>query len=131
MEIVSSKNHPLQGVASVDDFLNVAVTETISLFEYLEFNFLLEYDVFAPSTPGNRSGAMTPSATSFSSDTERKSSGSGRLNTPRPRYFLVVSSAIRLYRSRQLWSTDTIETIEERKKALKTVENELRSEHRN
>ena len=46
---MSSRTHTLQDVASVDDFLNVAATETAPLFEYLEFDFLLEYDVFAPS----------------------------------------------------------------------------------
>jgi hypothetical protein len=39
----------LQDVASVDDFLNVAATETVPLFDHLEFEFLLEYDVFAPA----------------------------------------------------------------------------------
>jgi hypothetical protein len=42
----------LQDIASVDDFLNVAATETVPLFDYLEFEFLLEYDVFAPSKRG-------------------------------------------------------------------------------
>ena len=49
METVSTSATTLQDVASVDDFLNVAATETAPLFEYLEFDFLLEYDVFAPS----------------------------------------------------------------------------------
>ena len=48
MGIVSSKANALQNVASVDDFLNVAATETVPLIEHLEFEFLLEYDVFAP-----------------------------------------------------------------------------------
>jgi len=34
-----------------------------------------------PSTPGNGSGVMTSSATSFTSNAERHPSGSGRLNT--------------------------------------------------
>ncbi len=38
---MSSSATTLQGVASVDDFLNVAATETAPLFEYLEFEFLL------------------------------------------------------------------------------------------
>jgi len=36
-------------VASVDEFLNAAATETVPLFEHPEFEFLLGYDVFAPS----------------------------------------------------------------------------------
>ncbi|SEL76041.1 transposase [Haloferax larsenii] len=49
---MSSKTQALQEVASVDDFLNVAATETVPLFEHLEFEFLLEYDVFAPARRG-------------------------------------------------------------------------------
>ena len=45
---MSSSPSTLQNVASVDDFLKVAATETVPLFEHLEFEFLLEYDVFAP-----------------------------------------------------------------------------------
>jgi hypothetical protein len=36
---VSTSATTLQDVASVDDFLNVAATETAPLFEYLEFDF--------------------------------------------------------------------------------------------
>ena len=50
--IVSSKANALQDVASVDDFLNVAATETVALFEYLSFEFLLEYGVFASASGG-------------------------------------------------------------------------------
>ena len=46
METVSSSTNALQDVASVDDFLNAAATETVPLFKHLEFEFLLEYDVF-------------------------------------------------------------------------------------
>jgi hypothetical protein len=46
---VSNTSAALQDVASVDDFLNVAATETVPLFEHLDFGFLLEYDVFAPA----------------------------------------------------------------------------------
>jgi hypothetical protein len=49
---VSNTSATLQDVASVDDFFNVAATETVPLFEHLEFEFLLEYDVFAPSKRG-------------------------------------------------------------------------------
>jgi len=45
---VSSSTNALQDVASVDDFLNAAATETVPLFDHFEFEFLLEYDVFAP-----------------------------------------------------------------------------------
>ena len=51
-ESVSSTTATLQDVASVDDFLNAAATETVPLFEHLEFEFLLEYDVFAPASRG-------------------------------------------------------------------------------
>jgi len=36
----------LQYLISVEDFLNVVATETVPLFDHLEFKFLLEYDVF-------------------------------------------------------------------------------------
>ena len=55
MGIVSNNAQTLQNVASVDDFLNVAATETVPLFEHLEFEFLEEYDVFAHS---DRSGSI-------------------------------------------------------------------------
>lgn len=42
-------NSTLQDVASVDD-LDVATTETAPLFMYLEFGFLLDYDLFATSS---------------------------------------------------------------------------------
>ena len=42
----------LQDVASVDEFLNVAATETVPLFEHLSFEFLQDYDVFAPASRG-------------------------------------------------------------------------------
>ena len=49
---MSNTSATLQDVASVDDFLNVAATETVPLFEHLDFEFLLEYDVFAPASRG-------------------------------------------------------------------------------
>jgi len=49
---VSSTTATLQDVASVDEFLNVAATETVPLFEHLSFEFLRDYDVFAPSKRG-------------------------------------------------------------------------------
>lgn len=38
--------------SSVDDFLHVVATETVPLFEHLEFEFLLEYDVFVSCKRG-------------------------------------------------------------------------------
>ncbi|UWG49968.1 Transposase, IS5 family [Halalkaliarchaeum sp. AArc-CO] len=38
------------------DFLNVAATETVPLFEHFNFFFLLEYDVFAHSKRGRTRG---------------------------------------------------------------------------
>ncbi|RKS75837.1 DDE family transposase [Haloarcula quadrata] len=49
---MSSTTATLQDLDSVDAFLNVAATETVPLFEHLEFEFLLEYDVFAPASRG-------------------------------------------------------------------------------
>jgi hypothetical protein len=49
---VSSSPNALQDVSSIDDFLNAAATETVPLFDHLEFEFLLEYDVFAPALRG-------------------------------------------------------------------------------
>jgi len=34
---------------SLESFFNVAETETLALFEHLSFEFLAEFDVFAPS----------------------------------------------------------------------------------
>ena len=36
----------------VNEFLNAAATETVPLFEHLDFEFLLEYDVFGPPASG-------------------------------------------------------------------------------
>ena len=49
---MSTTTATLQDVASVDEFLNVAAIETVPLFEHLSFDFLLDYDVFAPSNRG-------------------------------------------------------------------------------
>mgnify|MGYP000082527056 FL=1 len=49
---MSSSTNTLQDVASVDAFLKAAATETVPLFEHLEFEFLLEYDVFSPALRG-------------------------------------------------------------------------------
>lgn len=45
-------------MASVDEFLNGAATETVSLFEHLEFEFLIEYDV-SPPLQGGKHEFMT------------------------------------------------------------------------
>ena len=42
----------LQDDPSVESFFNVVETETLALFEHLSFDFLEEFDVFAPSPPG-------------------------------------------------------------------------------
>ena len=49
---MSTSSKALQNVASVNEFLNAASTETVPLFEHLDFEFLLEYDVFAPGERG-------------------------------------------------------------------------------
>jgi len=49
---VSTTAATLQDIASVDEFLNVAAIETVPLFEHLSFDFLEDYDVFAPSKRG-------------------------------------------------------------------------------
>ncbi len=42
----------LQDDPSVESFFNVAETETLALFEHLSFEFLEEFDVFAPAQTG-------------------------------------------------------------------------------
>ena len=42
----------LQDNPSVESFFNVVETETLALFEYLSFEFLEEFDVFAPAETG-------------------------------------------------------------------------------
>jgi hypothetical protein len=42
----------LQDHPSVDSFFNVVETETLALFEHLSFEFLEEFDVFAPAQTG-------------------------------------------------------------------------------
>jgi hypothetical protein len=44
VEIVSSKNPSLQEAALGNKLLNVVATETVPLFEYPEFDFLLEHE---------------------------------------------------------------------------------------
>ncbi len=46
---MSSSVNTLQEEASVESFFNVVETETLALFEHLEFDFLEEFDVFTPS----------------------------------------------------------------------------------
>ena len=36
----------LQEEASIDEFFNLVATETLALFEHLEFGFLTDFDVF-------------------------------------------------------------------------------------
>jgi hypothetical protein len=42
----------LQDDPSVDSFFNIVETETLALFEHLSFEFLEEFDVFAPAETG-------------------------------------------------------------------------------
>ncbi|NHN65698.1 IS5/IS1182 family transposase, partial [Haloarcula sp. JP-Z28] len=42
----------LQNEPSAESFFNVAETETLALFEHLSFEFLGEFDVFAPAETG-------------------------------------------------------------------------------
>jgi hypothetical protein len=49
---VSTSSQTLQEEASIHEFFNVVATETLALFEHLEFGFLTEYDVFAPARQG-------------------------------------------------------------------------------
>jgi hypothetical protein len=52
LETVSSSTNAFQDVASVDEFLNVVAIETVPLLEHLSFEFLRDYDVFAPASRG-------------------------------------------------------------------------------
>jgi len=49
---VSTSASILQEETSIDEFFNVMATETLALFEHLEFDFLEEFDVFAPARRG-------------------------------------------------------------------------------
>jgi len=49
---VSTSASILQEETSIDEFFNVMATETLALFEHLEFDFLEEFDVFAPLAGG-------------------------------------------------------------------------------
>jgi hypothetical protein len=49
---VSTSASTLQEEVSIDEFFNVVATETLALFEHLEFDFLSEFDVFAPARRG-------------------------------------------------------------------------------
>jgi len=78
-------------VASVDDFLNTAASRTVPLFEHLEFEFLLEYDVFTPA-PQGRIRIYQPSSLfrAFSTTTTRTSTALVQLHE----IFSTVSSGI-------------------------------------
>jgi hypothetical protein len=45
---VSTSVSTLHGEASIDEFFDLVATETLALFEHLEFEVLCEFDVFAP-----------------------------------------------------------------------------------
>jgi len=49
---VSTSASSLQKEPSIDEFFNLVATETLALFEHLEFDFLEELDVFAPARRG-------------------------------------------------------------------------------
>jgi len=49
---VSTSASILQEETSIDEFFNVMATETLALFEHLEFDFLEEFDVFALARRG-------------------------------------------------------------------------------
>ena len=50
----------LQDDSSVESFFNVAETETLALFEHLSFEFLEEFDVFAPTETGRTRNLEPP-----------------------------------------------------------------------
>ena len=52
METVSTSANTLQEDVSIDEFFNGVATETLALFEHLEFAFLSEFDVFASGEQG-------------------------------------------------------------------------------
>ena len=49
---MSSSAHTLQQEPCVEEFFKLAATETLALFEHLAFDFLSEFDVFAPARRG-------------------------------------------------------------------------------
>jgi len=49
---VSTSASILQEETSIDEFFNVMATETLALFEHLEFDFLEEFDVRSPARRG-------------------------------------------------------------------------------
>ena len=49
---MSSSTHTLQEAACIEEFFKLAATETLALFEHLEFDFLEEFDVSAPARRG-------------------------------------------------------------------------------
>lgn len=51
METVSRSSQTLQEEASIHEFFNLVATETLALFEHLDFGFLTKYDVFTPGEP--------------------------------------------------------------------------------
>ncbi len=49
---MSSSTRTLQEEACIEEFFKLAATEILALFEHIEFNFLEEFDVFAPGERG-------------------------------------------------------------------------------
>ena len=48
--------------SSIDAFFDIVETETLALFEHLQFEFLTEFDVFAP--PGTNTGTLSAGSVS-------------------------------------------------------------------
>ena len=57
---MSTSASSLQEEASIDEFFNLVATETLALFEHLEFDFLSEFDVFAPARRGRTRDHHSP-----------------------------------------------------------------------
>lgn len=47
MENVSMSSPTLQDEPSIEEFFDAVATETLALFEYLEFEYITEFDMFA------------------------------------------------------------------------------------
>ena len=56
MATVSTSASSLQEEACIDEFFNLVATETLALFEHLEFGYLTDFGVFAPARSGLRKG---------------------------------------------------------------------------
>jgi hypothetical protein len=76
MELVTLQDHP-----SVESFFTIVETETFALFEHLSFEFLDEFDVFAPPQTGRTRDHEPPArCVPFSTAITAISTGFGRSN---------------------------------------------------